>query len=100
MKFVDRLIAWRKPAPADPVQDEADFKFPNRATRRKAGIRFPIGLLTDKHVGLVVEYEPYLPRYVRRHWAQYQSDHSRRRNRKVRARIARAMSPIAGGVAK
>jgi hypothetical protein len=99
MKFLDRLterFQRRQSTPEpDPIQERADFTFPNRATRRKMGLRFPIGLLTGEHVGLVVQDEPYLPRYVRRHFTQGLGDQTKRRNRKARSRIALAMAPIA-----
>lgn len=98
MQLLDGLSArWHRAQerPADPVEQEAQFTFPNRETRRKMGIRFPVGLLTAEHVGLVVEDEPYLPRYVRRNFAKGLGDQTRRRNRRARARISRAMAPVA-----
>ena len=99
MKFPDRLTERfhrRQSTPTtDPIEERANFTFPNRETRRKMGLRSPVGLLTGEHVGLVVQDEPYLPRYVRRHWTQGLSDQHRRRNRKARARIRRVMAPVA-----
>lgn len=93
-KFLQRNArAEVPPKPGDP--DVFTPQFANRETRRRYGFRKPIGLINAEHEGLVVFDEPYLPRFVRRHFAQATGDLTRRRNRKARARVARLMKPIA-----
>lgn len=66
----------------------------NRHTRRAAGWRTPVGLLTEQHVGLTVTDDPagLVPRYARRHMAAL-TGLATRRNRRHRARILREIGP-------
>jgi hypothetical protein len=66
----------------------------NRATRRRAGIRIPVGLLSEQHVGLTVSDDPVgiIPRYARRHLASMTGPRTRR-NRRHLARIKRQLEP-------
>lgn len=100
MSIIDRIAnRFRRRQEAEqrsvdlPTEPQSPFEWPNRETRRRMGIRFPIGLTNPQHLGLEVFEEPFVPRYARRHWAAL-SNLKTRRNRRHRARIMRAVTPL------
>lgn len=62
----------------------------NRETRRRAGVRWPVGLLPR---GVEAPQVRSMPRYARRHVEALMAP-STRRNRRHRARIVRVMAPL------
>ena len=91
MSLHDRLTQWlerrqqaREAAPAPDIML-------NRAARRRAGIRTPVGLITEQHIGLTVPEETTLPRYARRHFPSLTGPRTRR-NRRHTARIMRSLA--------
>lgn len=93
MSIRDRLTDWldRRQQQREVEEVEQETIVWNRETRRRHGIRVPVGLITEQHVGLTVPEESTLPRYVRRHFAAMTGPRTRR-NRKATARIMRMLT--------